>query len=191
LTTDIDTRLGCSSGGNPQNCGCGGDACGADGCNCVKTICTDHYYDVKNATPSGYSDDNGEWYRQSTAPLTGESSLAAVFPAGYTTGVTLSAASVLGRFEVPIDGYVSDDPINLGTAWLEFRKDGDAVIFYDIFQQLDEVSLVREGDGRWFVVVDDSHATWLGDGEYEWRFRAFEHGDRDVCVDLIGKAVLA
>ena len=29
MTTDIGIMVGCSSGGVPQNCGCGGDACGA------------------------------------------------------------------------------------------------------------------------------------------------------------------
>jgi hypothetical protein len=165
-------ELGC------PNCGCGGDSCGADGCICCRNEC--HDVQVKNATPAGYTDDNGEWWRKSTTPLTAD---VLSEPVVWQTNVHRQGTTLEGLF--PINDKPTDVP-SFGYAWIEFHDADGIVRYYTPMQDPSKISLSMVTNEGWALRLHDPQAMWIAEPSYTWRLVVMAQGDESIAVELNG-----
>ena len=164
-------NLGC------PNCGCGGDSCGADGCICCHQDCYD--VTVRDATPSGFGDEFGEWFRISTDPL----SVVAAEPVRFGLQVQVQGRELEAMLPVSTD----DDPsMQFGYAWIEFHGKAGLVRYYATLQEPSKMGLRFYPGQGWAFAVTDSACLWLEEPAYTWRFVAMKKGDKEVLVELEG-----
>lgn len=179
-TISLEERLGCQSGGAEQPCGCGGENCGADGCICCHQECTP--IQVRDATPATFLDDNGEWWKKSTTPLTMNVETGA---APLTTYAAINGKNVTADFVMDIGDYTPEVIDSVGYCWVEFIK-GDIVRYYSPMQEPSKIHMRHVPDRGWVMTLNDPDAQWVKSDSYQWRFVALKKGNASQIVELEG-----